>query len=519
MKSYNKYILSLFFITLTFSACNLEENPSFPAADNLFTDEVAANTVLNGVYASLASFNYYGADYHHLLNMSSGLYNTNRDASLKDIAGLNPFPSLNFVENVWRIIYQTISRSNDIIENMEGADIGNEFEQNNILGQSYFIRSLSYFNLIRIYGKCPLITETVTSTSLNFPLASPEEVYAQIISDAQQAEALLPELGQETSGRPAKYAANMLLAKVYMQLAGDKTSGETDYWQKAFDEAIKIYGKYSLVNNFGSLWFPESSNNTSESIFEIHGNEEYTLRMLQLFTASNGYAGRNSWGRFKPNLEVYDRHVENFPEDPRIGFTFITEWTKFAPNGKTQNIVTYPTFKNRNNKDKSYPWTFKYFNKDIYANNYNTNQNLVVFRYADLLLMLAEIENELNGPANAAKYINEVRERARNSGAEPSSQPEDIVTMDQNEFRNEVMMEYMFELLCEGHDWFNVRRRGYPFFKEHVIDAHNNHPKYDFKKARDVEYPDNPRIMVMPIPGTEITANPNISSADQNAGY
>jgi hypothetical protein len=304
-----------------------------------------------------------------------------------------------------------------------------------------------------------------------------------------------------------------------MQLAGDKTSGETDYWQKAFDEAIKIYGKYSLVNNFGSLWFPESSNNTSESIFEIHGNEEYTLRMLQLFTASNGYAGRNSWGRFKPNLEVYDRHVENFPEDPRIGFTFITEWTKFAPNGKTQNIVTYPTFKNRNNKDKSYPWTFKYFNKDIYANNYNTNQNLVVFRYADLLLMLAEIENELNGPANAAKYINEVRERARNSGAEPSSQPEDIVTMDQNEFRNEVMMEYMFELLCEGHDWFNVRRRGYPFFKEHVIDAHNNHPKYDFKKARDVEYPDNPRIMVMPIPGTEITANPNISSADQNAGY
>ena len=65
----------------------------------------------------------------------------------------------------------------------------------------------------------------------------------------------------------------------------------------------------------------------------------------------------------------------------------------------------------------------------------------------------------------------------------------------------------------------NVRRRGYEFFKEHVIDAHNNHPLYNFSKQRDVEYPDNDRIMVMPIPLTEITANPNISVSEQNPGY
>jgi hypothetical protein len=350
-------------------------------------------------------------------------------------------------------------------------------------------------------------------------MSTSQEIYELIIADAQKAESLLPDKSGITDGRPAKYTANMLLAKVYMQLASNKTASESDNWQKAYNEAIKVYGKYNLVKDFVSLWNPKTSDNTTESVFEIQGNVENTLRMIQLWTPGTGNLGMSCWGRFKPNLEVYDKHVAAYPNDPRIKYTFVTQWLKFSANGTTTTQVTYPTFKTRNNKDKSYPYGYKYYIKDVNLLNYDTDMNLVVFRYADLLLMLAEIENELNGPNNAYKYVNEVLARARIAGGVVSDQPADWTGLNQSSFRDKIMNEYQFELLGEGHDWFNVRRRGYALFKMNVIDAHNNHKLYDFTKQRDVRYPDNERIMVMPIPEDEINANPKISASDQNSGY
>jgi hypothetical protein len=511
MKNLKIYLTAIFAFGLILSSCELNEEPKFLASENLFTDEVGANTVLNGVYSTLAGFNYYGADFHHLTNMASGLYNTDRDASLNDVAGLNPPANLNFVTNVWANIFQSISRANNLILGLEETEMSNMDEKNNILGQAYFLRALGYFNLVRIYGKCPLITEPVTSDNPYNPMSTPEKIYEQIVSDAQMAEQLLPDLGSETPGRPAKYAANMLLAKVYMQLAGNST--DVNLWQKAFDEAIKVYGKYSLVPDFKSLWQVETSNNTSESIFEVQGNVENTLRMLQLWTA--GQAHSTTWGRFKSNLEVYDNHVNTYPTDPRIEFTFVTEY----PNSSGAVQKTYPAFTGRNNKAKSYPYNYKYFMKDLSVANYNTDMNFVVFRYADLLLMLAEIENELNGPADAYQYVNEVLARARVAGGASSAEPADWSGMTKDEFRERIMMEYNFEMLNEGHDFFNVRRRGYDYFKKHVIEPHNNHPVYDFSKSRDVQYPDNPRIMVIPIPEDELNANPQMSASEQNPGY
>ncbi|TDN96633.1 RagB/SusD family nutrient uptake outer membrane protein [Sunxiuqinia elliptica] len=519
MKKTKIFLTISFAFGLLFTACELTEDPKFLASDNLFSDVVGANTVLNGVYASLNDFSYYGADYHHLLNFASGMYNSNRDATLKDIGAMNPPANLNFVTNVWRVTFQTISRANNLLSGLSGVELADAAEQDNIMGQAYFLRSLSYFNLVRIYGKCPLIIEPVTSDNPYAAMADPNDIYTQIIKDAEMAEQLLPEKGSETLGRPAKTAANMLLAKVYMQLAGGQTAGQTDNWQKAYDEAIKVYGRHSLVSDFASLWQPETSNNTSESIFEVQGNIENTLRLFQLWTPSNGYAGRNSWGRFKSNLEVYDNHVNTYPNDPRIQYTFVTEWTKFLANGNTQIQKTYPDFTKRNNKDKSYPWNYKFFNKDINSDNYNTDQNFIVFRYADLLLMLAEIENELNGPENAYQYVDEVLARARVAGGASSDQPANWSEMDQEQFRERIMFEYNFELLNELHEYFNNRRRGYDWFKKHVIEAHNNHPGYDFSKPRDILYPDNPRIMVMPIPEDELSANPKMSGTDQNSGY
>jgi len=515
----NYIIYTFLALLVTFNACNMEEEPKFPAADNLFSSTEGANTVLNGCYSGVADFNYYGADFLHLTYFSSGLYTSNRDASLNDILIFQQTPSLNFVENVWKAGYRVIARTNDIIDNLSDVELNDVDEQNNILGQAYFLRALTYFNLVRIYGGLPLIETTVTFETINQPRASEEAVYQLIIADFKKAADLLKDVDAQTAGRPAAPAANMLLAKVYMTLAGNQTAGETDNWQKAYDEAIKVYGKYTLVSDYNSLWAEATSNVSSESVFEVMGNEENTLRLYQLFTASNGNAGRSVWGRIKPHIECYDMHVAKYADDPRVAATFKSEWTKYLASGKTQEIKSYPFWTKRNNKDKSYPWLNKYYIKDHTKQNYNTNTNFVPFRYADLLLMLAEIENELNGPDNAYAYVNEVLARARASAETPSIEPADWSGLTQDEFRAAIMFEYRYELLGEGHEWFNDRRRGYDYFKTNVIDVHNNHPGYDFNVNRDVLLPDDSRNLLMPIPQSEITANPSINAEDQNPGY
>jgi len=513
-----KHIVSVLASVLLLTACELTEDPKFLASENLFADEVGANIVLNGVYSSVADFGYYGSEYHHALNYTSGLYNSNKNSVLLDVAALNPTPITKEISNFWNAAFQAISRANNLIVSFEEVEIENTVEKDNIMGQAYFIRSLTYFNIIRAFGKCPLLVESATAEDPHMPMADPQEVYDQIIVDAQLAEQLLPEIGDNAAGRPTKYAASMLLAKVYMQLAGNKTAGETGYWKNAYDEAIKAYGKYSLVQDFSSLWDLKTSNNTVESIFEIQHNVEYRSRLIYYWTASNVTASGNNWARFKPNLEVYDRHVARYPEDPRIQYTFVTDYQKWN-KGELTDVATYPTFTKRGNKEKSYPYGYKYFAKDNNMTSTDTDLNFVVFRYADLLLMLAEIENELNGPDNAYQYVNEVLARARVAGGANAAMPADWSGMTQDEFRENITFEYLFELLEEGHDWFNVRRRGYDFFKKNVLEAHDNHPDYDFSNNLDPEYTISDRIMLLPIPNDEISSNLKLTNDDQNPGY
>lgn len=518
-----KTILVALLGCIGFYSCTLEEDPRFPSSEVLFSDLDGANTVLNGAYAGMADFNYKGADFMHLTYLGSGMYNSNKASDLPEIISGNPYPSLNYVENLWAGCYRVIARTNDVISGLENINLGDKVAQDNIIGQAYFLRAYTYFDLIRTYGAVPMPLQPATLGNINLPRSPVSDVYAQIISDASKAATLLPEPGQQTAGRPARYAANMLLAKVYMQLAESSTT--PDYWKKAWDEAIKVYGKYTMVSNYNALWNISTCNNTTESIFEINGNVEYTLRLHQLFTASNGNIGKSVWGRIKPNIELYDLHAAKYSDDPRLTATFRTQWTKFETNGTETQSITYPTFTTRGNTDKSYPWLNKYYIKDIYAANYNTNMHFVSYRYADLLLMLAEIENELNGPANAFQYVNKVLARARLSGT-GAINPKDWSGLSQAQFRDAIMLEYRFELLGEGHDWFNMKRRGWAYFKKNVVDFHNNYTgakKYDWTKKGDVQFGINlstqSRLMLMPIPSGEMTANPNITGKDQNPGY
>ena len=203
--------------------------------------------------------------------------------------------------------------------------------------------------------------------------------------------------------------------------------------------------------------------------------------------------------------------MAKYPDDPRIDMTFISKYQKY---GSSNFVKVYPEAP-RNNFNKGFPYLYKYFVKNPNQTMTDSNLNYIVFRYADLLLMLAEIENELHGPANAYQYVNEVLTRARNSANPPATEPADWSGLTQDEFRDAIMKEYQFELLGEGHDWFNNHRRGFEWFKTKVIQHHNQ----ICNKPFDLQYPEDPRVMLIPIPSKEISANESLTNADQNPGY
>ena len=514
MKKYIK-LLSLSFMMIYFSSCSLYEDPPFLSEDDVFSNVEYSKTALNGVYGGMASYNNYSMTIQVLINGFSG-YFTQRmygaqlyDPINQNLYSLKPQANSKEVEYVWRDTYATIGRANDIITNLKPVDnpVSEEDKNlNNILGQAFFIRAFEYFNLVRLWGDVPLRLEPMTTENIHKPKSPASDIYEQILSDASNAVRLMKPKVTQDKGYPGVEAAHMLLAKIYMTLAGNKTAAETEYWQMAYDEAIQVYGKYRLID-LEQLWSDEGGDNSAENIFEIQFNLTNPGAMMKLYTP-NGATKANTWGRFFINIALYDEHVKLYGDtlnfirhkDKRINQTYRSFWVNVQKSPpKTQK--SYP-LSPRKNFMTSYPIACKYWSKNVNVVTEDNEKNFIVYRYADLLLMLAEISNELNN-GEQMEYVTEVLNRA---GVAPHLQ----YYQGQDAFREAIMKEYAFELIGEGHDAFNNRRRGYEWFKSHVIDVHNNYhkwdPKLDLKLAEDEN-----TVMYLPIPTTEINTNQDIN--------
>jgi starch-binding outer membrane protein, SusD/RagB family len=501
-------------IALTFGSCSgvLDEEPTtFYSEDQIYVSPEGAETAINGLYYSLGTFEYYGSNYINLILPHSGLFWSSQAANV-DVAGLNATPSNINVNSSWEGQFKTINAANIAIKNLEAKD-ANFKNKPTLLGHAYFIRGKVYLDLLRMYGGVPLRTEPSTVSTIHLARATKEQVTDLIVADLNKAKSLMPDNGE--LGRPAKYAAHAYLAKLYMFLAQDDGAN----WQKAYDELLPIINstKYSLLPSYASLFQP-GNENTKESLFEIqygHTGGSRTSDLPRLFTPSNSiYAPANTttFGRIRPNKEVYDEHKSRYADDPRLTATFVVD-EYLKTDGTKQKI--YPKQKTGNN---GFAVIAKWF--DPTFTGVTSNRNYILLRYADVLLMMAEVVNEINGPDAAYGYVNQVLTRARMStaiGTPEAMSPANYANMTKEEFRDRIMFERRYELLSEGEDWFDTRRRGLDFFLKTVVNLHNANPKKD--PERDYVYPLDARNMLLPIPLTEISGNQEIGPEDQNPGY
>ena len=418
-----KYILMLF-SAAALSGCDdfIDLNPiSQSSSDGFYSTEYEMEQGLAAAYGALQSTEQYGGiGYPSFMEVpSDNTWNLNTTQNGGRAAAFDNFmvdASNAQLANTWVACFSGIQKANLVITRASASESIAAESKNRILGEAYFLRALTYFNMVRIWGYVPLLTEEVANVNdaFNHTQATPDEIYKQIIKDLEFGANNLPaKYTGSNVGRVTKGAAQTLLAKVYLT---------QNNWSQALTllESVIASGTYELVPNFADVFAVNNKNNI-ESIFEVQFDNSIN---------GEGYGGGD------PLQAGSD--VNNLPSD-----NLLRLFNENPDDRKDATIIDMGTQGMR-----LYKW------HDT-KTSYGMGFNIIVLRYADVLLMAAEAMNELGyGKADALKYLNMVRSRSHAT----EYTYEDLAN--QTAFRDAVEKERRLELAFENHRWFDLVRTG-----------------------------------------------------------
>jgi len=375
-----------------------------------------------------------------------------------------------------------------VLKNVPDMQIDGDLK-NRMLGEAHFLRAHYFFILVRLFGGVPMPTEPLTSDSnLKMPRASVEDVYELIMKDLNQAIALLPQrsaYGDHNIGRASKEAAMAEMARVHLTYTHD------------YKEVVRLCREitdmgYQLAADYADNFNPAKQNGV-ESIFEVQyygkTNKDFWSNENQASWISPFQGPRNSgmaagcYGWNQPTAEFAGQYE---PGDVRRVKTL------FYSGCPTFDGYTYsPSYSTTGYNVRKFLLT------KAQSPDYNTsNQNWVVTRYADVLLMEAEALNELGRTSEAEEPLYLVRKRA---GLTSRAQIEGLTML---QMREKIIHERRIELAFEGHRWFDMLRYpdNYALNFLHSIGKTNATSKH----------------LLFPIPMQEIEANELLT---QNPGY
>ena len=291
--------------------------------------------------------------------------------------------------------YAIISRANQVLSLIDAATF-DATVRNQLKGEALYLRAIAYLDLVQYFGQVPLHLEPVTDRSQTaLPLASLDDLYARIIADAQLAATLLPNKAAQTPGRATSGAANTLLGNVYL-IRKQYPAAET-----ALRSVVSMPG-YSLLSSYAAAFDP-ANKNSSESVFEIQyqtGTDGYASNFIYQFLprpmsaatvgtltgVSNpqGLLALEAFNTPSPDL-IAAYEPGDLRKDISIGYAPVLDGTQ-------------------------YPYAKKYLHRHTQFGI--TNDNWPVYRYAEVLLFLAEALNEQGKTTDALPYLNQVRTRA-----------------------------------------------------------------------------------------------------------
>lgn len=276
----NKFILSaLLLVTISLVSCKkyLDVEPYDTVSDeNTIFDKASAETAVRGAYRSLASNNY-GSGFQTTVLLSGGdIRSLNNAQTDLNTINYDLRSDIGFLSTFWSNLYNTINRANHVIEKVPLlTDVRlTDALRDQLVGEAYFIRALSYFDLARLFGNVQIfLTPTKTvADKLGVPQSSQEQVYDQVIADLNKAEALLP--NEIVRNRARKLTAVALRARVYLYQKR-YTEAETDA------TAVLANTNYKLIKPFAL------AAGTAESILELSYSVDAVNAGYGLWNTSN----------------------------------------------------------------------------------------------------------------------------------------------------------------------------------------------------------------------------------------
>ncbi len=374
----------------------------------------------------------------------------------------------------WTGNYNGIGRANAIIENLPTAEITDALKLR-YEGEAKFLRAFFYFNLVRTFGKVQLIQQTFSDPfgANNTPRSEISEAYDLIISDLTVAENNLPAaIPAGEAGRASKWAAKALLGKVYL------TRNQHNLASQKLSEVIAS-GLFNVTSNTYADVFKHTTSYTNNK--DVILAVQYLTGLVSQgsgmwssgipFGAPGTLFGTTTSGDgfMRPTADMENAYeVGDLRKDASMASSYV------ATNGSTINER----------------YMVKYKQLGPQAND--SDVDLPILRYADVLLMHAEALNEQGFTTEAEPFLNQVRTRAGLASK---------LGLSQADFRLAVEQERRVELAFEGHRWFDLVRTN-----RHVeVMTAKGYPVEDFHK-------------LFPVPQRETDLN-SLLEDDQNEGY
>ncbi len=473
MKNYKNILCAVLTVTVLAISCTdrLEIGPiSNVGSGNFYKTKSDIEQAVVASYDALQDEGQYKFNFMFLMEIRADdafvESPTNSGGAQGDIDLFQITPGNSRIEDSWNSCYKGIQRCNIVLNRIGDIDMDATLK-NTRSGEVKFLRALTYFNLVRLWGNVPLVTSETGDPFELFSIGRTpvSDVYKQIIKDLTEAVSQLP--STNGVGRATKGAAQTLLGKVYLT-------------QKNWDDAVTVLSAvsgYSLNSKFEDN-FGSANENGSESIFEVQfqaGNGEGSIFPNQV--APVGSADELLKG-------IGSQRGENIPSNSLFNSFETGDLRKDASIGILANGTT------------------RYAKKliEVPVADQDSNLNFIVLRYADVLLMLAEALNEQNyaSGGRAFELINQIRTRAGLSSFTSTDLP------DQASFRNAVLNERRHEFVSENHRWFDLVRTS------RAISTLN---------ASTSSFKVSSHQLIYPVPLSALDAINDTSIFPQNPGY
>ena len=451
MKKILTYILSAaVLVSLTVSCDKIldTESPSAFDSATVFSNYSLTEGTIFGITEAFCEVNSYRGRFLPWYGFNTDIewYNTYKPGDGKsDIAAYDCLPNnsqLNLSNGPFPLMYMGIERANLVIEGLrEYGKVDEKADMAYLLGEALTLRAMIYYDLTKAWGDVPARFESLTSETIYAPKESRDVIYKQILADLEEAIPYLPYPGATAAtsrtDRVNKVFAEGLYARIALAASGyairpdDGKVGTGDLGTVRLSNDPDL--QKSVLYPKALTYLKDAIGSKSASLEPDYRTYWYNVNNMDNLKAGPGYetlyvipfgAGRGRWN-FTFAISSEGSSWSNGVSRGGDAGPLPTMYFKYGTNDARRDVTCVNYKWNKDNSaepagiGKWYfgKYRFEWMDAQPYTGGNDDGIKPVVMRYADILLMAAEIENELNGPNGAKQYLREVRARATGEDA------------------------------------------------------------------------------------------------------